>query len=255
MSRRIFVIGIGTGGLDQLTLAATRAIKQVDVFLVPDKGDAKAELLDLRRAILDQFGAESAELVAVPDPKRGPDAERNAAEYATGVRDWHAARVAAFAKIIDGYDEGVIFGFLVWGDPMLYDSTLRITDALSERIDCEVTVIPGITAIQALCASHEIPLNQIGASVLVTTGRRLLDEYRNYTSDLVVLLDGHLQVQHLIATDPDLMIYWGAYLGSDHEVTRSGRISEVVPELLELRARLRSEHGWVMDTYLLRRSR
>ena len=55
-------------------------------------------------------------------------------------------------------------GFLVWGDPMLYDSTLRIL----ERLSVEVEVIPGITAIQALAARHKIALNRIGEPVLIT---------------------------------------------------------------------------------------
>ena len=39
-----------------------------------------------------------------------------------------------------------------------------------------VEVVPGITSLQALTAAHAIPLNEIGAPVVVTTGRRLRDE-------------------------------------------------------------------------------
>jgi precorrin-6A synthase len=41
--------------------------------------------------------------------------------------------------------------FLVWGDPSLYDSTLRIIDQLIARgaVTFEYEVIPGISAIQA----------------------------------------------------------------------------------------------------------
>jgi len=41
-------------------------------------------------------------VVEVTDPRRGPDAERDAAAYDRGVRDWHAARVEAYAEVIDG---------------------------------------------------------------------------------------------------------------------------------------------------------
>src|SRR3546814_4791944 len=45
---------------------------------------------------------------------------------------------------------------LVWGDPSLYDSSLRIAGRLP---GVKVRVIPGITSIQALTAAHGICLN------------------------------------------------------------------------------------------------
>ena len=66
-------------------------------------------------------------------------------------------------------------GFLVWGDPALYDSTIRILQAIlvSGRCAFEFEVIPGITSVQALAAQHKVPLNSIGRSIEITTGRRL----------------------------------------------------------------------------------
>ena len=54
--------------------------------------------------------------------------------------------------------------FLVWGDPSLYDSTLRIVDqvAAMKTVAFELDVIPGITSVQALAARHKIALNRIG---------------------------------------------------------------------------------------------
>jgi siroheme synthase len=61
---------------------------------------------------------------------------------------------------------------LVWGDPALYDSTLRIASRLG--LDSgQVQVVPGITSMQVLCSAHGIALNAIGAPFLVTTGRQL----------------------------------------------------------------------------------
>ena len=37
--------------------------------------------------------------------------------------------------------------FLAWGDPSLYDSTLRILDAAAAEVDISYDVIPGITII------------------------------------------------------------------------------------------------------------
>jgi len=53
--------------------------------------------------------------------------------------------------------------------------------------------------------------------------------------------------------DPNVWIYWGAYLGTPDEVLISGRVVEVAGEIERRKAELRAQHGWIMDTYLLRR--
>lgn len=260
MAPRIEVIGIGTGDPGLVTHEAAAAMRGVDVFLVADKGEAKHELVETRRRLAAYFIGEDHpyRFVEVPDPRRGPDAERNAAQYDSGVRDWHAARVEAYGAIIDGLDPDAVVGFLVWGDPAFYDSTLRIVDALQARATAhgrephEVRVVPGISAPQLLAARHQIALNRIGAPIHVTTGRRLPEEYTPGLGDVVVMLDGHLACQQLVEAYPDLQIFWGAYLGGPDEVLRAGRLADVIDDLVALRAELRARHGWIMDTYLLR---
>ena len=51
----------------------------------------------------------------------------------------------------------------------------------------------------------------------------------------------------------DATIYWGAYLGTPDEVLVSGKVADVIDEILALRETLRRRKGWIMDTYLLRR--
>ena len=53
--------------------------------------------------------------------------------------------------------------------------------------------------------------------------------------------------------DPDLDIYWGAYLGTVDETLIAGRLTEVSSTIVATRAALRQRKGWIMDTYLLRR--
>ena len=54
-------------------------------------------------------------------------------------------------------------------------------------------------------------------------------------------------------SDPSLEVFWGAYLSTADEALIAGRLGEVAEQIAETRARLRAEHGWIMDTYLLRR--
>ena len=245
----IKVIGIGPGGVDQVTQAAITALNEVDTFLVADKGGAKRDLVVLRQEICDRWITRDYRLLEVPDPERGPDADRDGAAYHQGVADWHRARTDRYRQIIAA-DPGLTYGFLVWGDPAFYDSTLRIVDALADVLPIECEVIPGISSIQLLAARHRIPLNRVGQPIHITTGRRLIEEYSPDLGDVVVMLDGQLACRGL--TGRGLEVFWGAYLGDPREVLVSGPLDEVICELIETRARLRAEHGWVMDTYLLR---
>ena len=140
---------------------------------------------------------------------------------------------------------------LVWGDPSLYDSTLRVLERIraAGRLDLACEVVPGITSVQALTAAHRILLNRIGADVLITTGRNLAAQGL-VADSTVVMLDGEPAFDRL---DPELTIYWGAYLGSPDEILVSGRLGTVAPEIQRRRAEARARHGWIMDTALLRR--
>jgi precorrin-6A synthase len=249
------VIGIGSGNPDHLTGEAVAALNRVDVFLVADKGPAKHDLVKLREDLCRALIADDHyRFVEVPDPDRGPDRERDAAEYQSGVEVWHHARARRYAEIIAAeVSEGATIGFLVWGDPAFYDSTIRIVESTTMLgVDLALTVIPGISSIQLLAARHKIILNRVGQPIHVTTGRRLLDEYSPALGDVVVMLDGRLACGGLVERFGDLMIYWGAQLGLPDEVLISGRLSEVIEEIRAKRASVREARGWVMDTYLLR---
>ena len=248
--RKIFIIGIGAGNPDHLTVQAINALNQVDVVFVMDKGQEKDDLVRLRKEICERFIKDRPyRFVETADPRRDP-----AASYETAVRVWHEQRAAIYERLIGEElgDDGC-GAFLGWGDPSLYDSTLRIIDQLIERgeVVFEHEVIPGITAVQALAAGHKIALNRIGKSVHITTGRKLADGLPDGIDDVVVMLDGDCSFKAIDAAGID--IYWGAYVGTSDEILIAGEL-RAVADLIELvRAAAKARKGWVMDTYLLRK--
>jgi precorrin-6A synthase len=251
------VIGIGSGNPDHLTREAVAALNQVDVFLVADKGAAKHDLVELRKEICRAvITHDDYRFVEVPDPERGADRERNSAEYQTAVAAWHETRARRYAEIIaTEVDDGGTIGLLVWGDPAIYDSTIRIVDLIKNHaVDLDLAVIPGISSIQLLAARHKIILNRVGKPIHITTGRRLLDEYSPALGDVVVMLDGDLACSELLDQFGDLTIYWAAQLGLPDEALIAGQLSDVIKEIRARRATIRELRGWVMDTYLLRPS-
>jgi precorrin-6A synthase len=251
----VLIIGIGSGDPAQLTREAVEALNRVDVFLVADKGAAKQDFVALRtelcRAVIDH---DRYRIVEVPDPDRGPDRGRDTAGYRASVAGWHQARAELYAEVI-GAEVGTYatVGFLAWGDPSLYDSTIRTVESVAELgIDLRLTVIPGISSLQLLAARHRIALNRVGEPSHITTGRRLVTEYSPSLGDVVVMLDGDLACSGLLAEHPQLTIFWGAQLGLADEALVTGRLEEVLEEIVNTRAAIRAARGWVMDTYLLR---
>jgi precorrin-6A synthase len=242
--RTIHVIGIGAGDPGYVTAQAVEALNDTQVFFAMDKGETKSDLVDLRREICETFIREPGyRFVELPDPKRASDGE-----YRQVVADWHEARAKLWAEAIEtelGTDG--VGAFLAWGDPSLYDSTLRILDLVARHVEFDYDVIPGITAIQALTARHRIPLNDIGEPVLVTTGRQLRAE--GLTGTAVVMLDADCS---FLNCPESTRIWWGAYLGTPDEILVSGTVGEVGTRIVSLRADARNRHGWIMDTYLLR---
>jgi precorrin-6A synthase len=238
------VIGIGAGDPDYVTAQAVDALNDTQVFFAMDKGSAKDDLVALRRLICERFIREPGyRFVELPDPQRA-----KSGDYRQAVADWHAARAQVWADAISSeLKPGDVGAFLAWGDPSLYDSTLRILDLVATRVDIDYDVIPGVTAIQALTARHRIPLNDVGEPVLITTGRQLREAGVSGTA--VVMLDGDCSFQ---ACPPQTRIWWGAYLGTPDELLVAGAVGDVGDKIVEMRADARARHGWIMDTYLLR---
>ncbi|HEY4345500.1 MAG TPA: precorrin-6A synthase (deacetylating) [Parvibaculum sp.] len=248
--RRILIIGIGAGNPEHMTVQAIKALNRADVFFIPNKGSEKAALQKLRMDICERFiESGTHRFVDVPVPERA----KEFTDYRANVDDWHARIGEGYEKLLtEELGEDQCGAFLVWGDPALYDSTLRIIERLRERIVFDYEVIPGISSVQALAATHRIPLNRIGEPVLITTGRKLASGFPEDAGSVVVMLDGEQSFKRF--GDEGLDIYWGAYLGSEEEILVAGKLADVMDEIEVARADARDRNGWIMDTYLLRKS-
>ncbi len=71
MTRRIHVIGIGAGDPDYVTAQAVAALNDTQVFFAMDKGEAKDDLVALRREVCERFIREPGEPGANEKPAHG----------------------------------------------------------------------------------------------------------------------------------------------------------------------------------------
>lgn len=247
--RKLLIIGIGAGDPDYITIQAINALNEVDVFFVIDKGEEKDDLVRLRKELCQKYiRDQSYRIVEARDPER----DRKASAYASAVEDWYERRAAIFERMIaEELGEDGCGGFLVWGDPTLYDSTIRIVELIKagRRVDFDYEVIPGVSSVQALVAKHRLPINRIGEAIHVTTGRKLAEGLPPGVTNAVVMLDSQ---NAYLGVDPEVEIYWGAYIGTQSEILISGKLKDVADVIEAARAKARREKGWIMDTYLLR---
>jgi precorrin-6A synthase len=247
--RKILIIGIGAGDPDYITVQAIDALNKVDVFFVIDKGGEKDDLVALRKYLCEKYIRNARyRIVEARDPER----DRKAEAYEAAVEDWYERRALIFERMmLEELGDDGCGGLLVWGDPTLYDSAIRVVELIHKhgRVEFEYEVIPGISSIQALVAKHRLPMNRIGEAIHVTTGRKLAEGLPEGVTNAVVMLDSRNAFR---TADPEAQIYWGAYIGTANEILISGKLRDVAPAIEATRSAAREKHGWIMDTYLLR---
>lgn len=245
---RVRILGVGMGP-QHVTAEVAAALRSADYVVAADKGvsDHEDGLLALRRVIADAHGIP---VVAVADPVRDRSPRLGTAGYGRAVTDWHAARAERYAAVLA--ERGGTAAFLVWGDPALYDSTIRVVQQVQALgVELDYDVLPGISAPAVLAARHRIVLHEVGRPVHITTGRRLADAVAAGQDNIVAMLnpDG-LDLTGLA----DWTIWWGANLGAAGERLVRGRVADVVDEIAAARRAARAAAGWVMDVFLVRRT-
>jgi precorrin-6A synthase len=250
--KKILIIGIGPGNPEYVTVQAVNALNRVDVFFLLDKGASKEKLIEFRRELCRRYIKDRAYRFV---DAGSPEWERGSADYDATIASLNRDKQVVFERLIgEGMEDGECGAFLVWGDPTLYDSTIRIVEAVARngRHAIDYEVIPGITAAQALAARHKTTLNRIGEAVEITTGRRIAEGFSNTVDSVVVMLDAESGFRRF--ADRDIDIFWGAYIGMPDEILLAGKLKDVADDIERVRAEARRANGWIMDTYLMRRS-
>ncbi|MCH9669541.1 MAG: precorrin-6A synthase (deacetylating) [Actinomycetia bacterium] len=251
---KVRILGVGMGP-QHVTPEVANALRTADYVLAAEKND-EDQLLALRRAIVRAHPGPDGplEVVTVPDPQRDRSAGIDAHDYAAAVIDWHQARADAYVSVLR--QRAGTAAFLVWGDPSLYDSTIRIVEKVRnllrlESRDLEFDVLPGVSAPQLLAARHRMVLHEVGRPVHITTGRRLQEAVAAGLDNVVAMLNPPPERLDFTGLH-DWTMWWGANLGAAGERLLSGRVRDVLPRVARARAAAKAQDGWVMDLFLVR---
>ncbi|MBU4320275.1 MAG: precorrin-6A synthase (deacetylating) [Thermodesulfovibrionales bacterium] len=250
---KVYLIGIGPGDPDYLTVQAINTMRKIDVFFLLEKeGEGCKDFLKMRKKVLERYlesGKYRIVVARIPKRKKGGN------PYVEEIKVWRQETAAVIAGLIKNeMKEGENGALLVWGDPSLYDGHLEMLQHILKggAINFEYEAIPGITSIQVLAAKHKIPLNRIGESIVITTGRKLKEYSTDEVTNVIVLLDSYSAFKRFQDTNID--IYWGSYLGTEDEILISGKLKDVIDDIKKLKSEAKKKKGWLMDTYILRRS-
>lgn len=151
MAGTFYIIGVGPGDPELLTLKGARILKECDVWLAPkahQNGQSTA-LTIAEHAI----GQRAAKVVTHRFPMK--QVFRNEAPDPELREAWQeAARL-----VVETLETGQDIAFPTLGDPAIYSTAFYVCEALQEYADgVKVEVVPGVSAIGATAAVAQLPL-------------------------------------------------------------------------------------------------
>ncbi len=140
MSGTLFLLGVGPGDPELITLKAVRILDEVAVVAYPTAGEAPGLALGIAQTHINPHAA----LLPVSIPMQ---LEREPAQ---------AAYDEVAARIRQHLGRGDDVAYLCEGDPLFYGSAMYILERLGEA--ASVVVVPGVTSLTAAAAALPRPL-------------------------------------------------------------------------------------------------
>lgn len=149
---KLYIVGVGPGDPELITLKARRVLSQVDVIFAPQKSSEHASFA---RSILNGMGE-------YPD--------RTAIDLVFPMKPgaqtayWEHAAETIWEHLSKGKD----CAFINEGDPTLYGTSAYVLPIFHDRYpEVEIEVIPGISSITAAAARAQVPLASAGERIAI----------------------------------------------------------------------------------------
>jgi len=244
MVKKLYLIGIGPGDPKYLTLQAKELIERLELFFVPEKIGKKSELTKKRLEIIKFVkGNKPFRVVHLPFPER----ERGI-NYQEKVREWRSEKAKILKEALER-EEQKEAGFLIWGDPSLYDGHIDIMKEVEKELEIDWEVVPGLSSFQVLSARAKVSLTNIATPLTFHTPRTLR-KLKELEHPVVVFLDNYETFQ--LFKEKELEICWGAYVGNEEEVILKGPINELTTIIKAQRKALKEKKGYLMEIYCLK---
>ncbi|MBU0600752.1 precorrin-2 C(20)-methyltransferase [bacterium] len=155
----LFVIGVGPGDPELLTLKAIRILNRVSCICVPrGKEEGKSLALSIVEGALNLEGKEiiSAYFPMRKTRRQEADEEKNLSSDSC---EMDAGWQKIADSILDRINKGMDVAFITLGDPTLYSTFFYICDRLLNLMpEMDIQIIPGVSSITAAASRLKIPL-------------------------------------------------------------------------------------------------
>lgn len=216
MKGRFYVVGVGPGDPELLTIKGARILKEVGCICVPKGRQAGSSLaLSIAGKAVDLSGKEIVETYFPMTKTVGPDGGDGLE------RQWQAA----VAAITDRIDKGIDTAFITIGDPAIYSTFFYVCDRLlAARPGLQIEIVPGISSVNASAASAGLSLGLGDDRIAILPANYLadidgvLDQFST-----VVLMKVHTVFKEVVARLADLDL-----LDQAVYVARAGMEDEIV---------------------------
>ena len=189
---KLFVIGVGPGDPELMTLKAVRILREVSCICVP-KGREEGSSLALsiaERAV----SLEGKEIIAHFPMKKTRSQENDVCKLDT---KWHET----VENVLSRLSKGIDVAFITIGDPSIYSTFFYLYDRLLE-LDPELTIemVPGVSSINAAASRAGISLGLADEKIAILPAtytdnlKEILEKF-----DTVVLMKVHRVFESVVA--------------------------------------------------------
>lgn len=211
---RLYVVGIGPGDPELMTLKAVRILKEAPCIFVP-KGREEGTSLALS-IVQKTLSLDNKEIVEAYFPMK-----KTMGTADTGELDikWNETVDAVVSRL----DRGMDAAFITIGDPAVYSTFFYLYDRLLERMPAlNIEIVPGISSINAAAARAGLYLG-LGNDRIAILPANYLDGLQETLEkfDTVVLM----KVSTVFDTIRDTLIELGLAAGATY-VARAGMEDE-----------------------------
>ncbi|MCD6334310.1 MAG: precorrin-2 C(20)-methyltransferase [Candidatus Latescibacteria bacterium] len=215
MAGKLYVIGVGPGDPELLTLKAVRILEGVKVLCVP-KAKEGSDSIALS-VVKDVLSLEHKEIMEARFPMKKPGNRENR-------RTLEAAWRNTVKTITSRLEAGADVAFLTIGDPTLYSTFFHLYDKLLEaHPDLNIEIIPGVSSITAAASRARISLGLADEKIAILPApyaddlKEILEQF-----DSVVLMKVHKVIDRVMGLLEEMRLAdhatYIAKVGMDDEV-------------------------------------
>ncbi|MHB8844995.1 MAG: precorrin-2 C(20)-methyltransferase [Nitrospirota bacterium] len=211
---RLYVVGIGPGDPELMTLKAARILKQAPCIFVP-KGREEGTSLALS-IVQKTLSLDNKEIVEAYFPMKKTMGIADTGELDT---KWNETVDAVVSRL----DRGMDAAFITIGDPAIYSTFFYLYDRLLElKPALQIEIVPGISSINAAAARAGLYLG-LGNDRIAILPANYLDSMQETLEkfDTVVLM----KVNKVFDTVRDTLLAMGLAAGATY-VARAGMEDE-----------------------------